>query len=217
MTTTTVLPSLPRSLTFAAALVLALTAASGARAQIWTESGDAGDLVATAQSTIGSGVLTTINGALASPTDVDLYCIKMPTVPPAGLPIVQLQCVVINGPNVWLFDATGKGVATNATCAGANKTIVAPTVSLAPGTYYVAVSYSGLDPQSAGGAIWLPAILGQRAPDGPGAAGTLTGWAGTPLVQQINPYTITLGFMNYCDAPTATLRGTWGSVKILYR
>ena len=206
-----------RLLALAAGLLLALTAAPIARAQTWAESGDAGDLVASAQSTVGNGSLQKITGALGSPTDVDLYCVRLLSVPPAGLPIVQLQCVVISGPNVWLFDALGNGVFLNQNCQFGSKTIVAPSVSLAAGTYYVAVSYSGFDAQSAGGAMWLAAPIGQRSPDGPGAAGTLTGWAGTPNVQPLNPYTINLVGMGYCEVATATLNGTWGRVKGMYR
>ena len=199
-----------------ALLLLVLALAPAARAQVWSEVGDAGDLVASAQVTSGSGGLTTISGFLASPTDVDLYCMHLSAVPPAGQPLVSLQCVAFMGPNVWLFDATGQGVFTNATCALGNKTILAPNVSLAPGTYYVAVSYYGVDPSSAAGAIWLPALFGQRAPDGPGAAGSLTAWSGTPTVSPINPYLINLTFMEYCDAATAVTTPTWGSLKIRY-
>jgi hypothetical protein len=217
MKTSTATRIFPLILTSFAALALAIALVPGAQAQTWNEVGDAGDLVATAQSTVGSGSLTAINGNLGSPTDVDLYCIKMLSVPPAGLPLIQLQCVVNNGPNVWLFDAAGNGVFTNATCSSGNKTIVAPNVSLATGTYYVAVSYTGVDPQSAGGAIWLSGLPAQRAPDGPGAGGALTGWAGSAIIQPVNPYHIALNFMSYCDAPTASGKATWGSLKIRYR
>src|SRR6267154_1030074 len=97
-----------------AALCL-VAAATAARAQVWTEAGDAGDLIATAQHTVGTGSLTAINGNLASPTDVDLYCFHLSTVPPAGLPIVQLQCVGIQGRNFGLFDAACNGVFSNST------------------------------------------------------------------------------------------------------
>jgi len=214
MPTPTELPRLPRAVQFAALLVL-LTV-SQARAQVWSETGDAGSTVPTAQGTIGNGPLTGIQGNLASPTDVDLYCIKLSSVPPAGAPLVQFQCVVNQGPNVWLFDATGKGVLTNSTCSGGNKTIVAPNVSLLPGNYYVGVSYTGVDPQSSSGAIWNTSVSGQHAPDGPGAAGTLTTWAGTPNVQPVNPYSMTLSFMAYCDSPVPTSSGTWGRVRIRY-
>lgn len=208
-------PFLLWSLGLAFAL-LVMTVAPSARAQVWNEVGDAGDLVSSAQATAGSGSLTTINGFLASPTDVDLYCIQMPAVPPANQPLVSLQCVAQMGPDIWLFDAAGVGVFTNTICAGGNKTILAPSVSLAPGTYYVAVSYFGVDPFSAGGAIWLPAILGQRSPDGPGGSGPLSAWSGTPTVSPINPYQINLSAMQYCDAATASTAPTWGSLKVRY-
>jgi hypothetical protein len=204
---------------FFAALALAgtLAAAPAARAQVWTEGGDAGDLPATAQHTAGFGALSQINGALGSANDVDLYCIRLTAVPPAGLPIVSLQCVVIQGPNVWLFDAAGNGVFTSQTCSGGNKTILAPNVSLPAGLYYVGVSYYGVEPQSPTGPIWLPALPGQRAPDGPGAPGPLTGWAGVPNVQPLNPYTLTFNFMGYCDAAVGTTHATWGALKTFYR
>ncbi len=203
--------------TLATAACLVLVTASGARAQVWTETGDAGDLIATAQATVGTGPITTINGDLSSPADVDVYCVQIPVVPPAGLPLVQLQCAVTQGPNVWLFDATGNGVFSGATCSAGAKTILAPNVSLAPGTYYIAVSYYGVDPQAGAGAIWLSGPPSQRAPDGPGAAGPLTGWAGTPVVTGINPYQIRLSFTSYCGAPTPALRSSWGTLKSVYR
>lgn len=203
--------------TVATVACLALVAAPGARAQAWTETGDAGDLVSTAQTTLGTGSINSIAGNLSSPTDVDVYCIQIPAVPPANLPLIQLQCTVIQGPNVWLFDATGKGVFSGSTCSGGAKTILAPNVSLAPGTYYVAVSFFGLDPQAAAGPVWLSGPPSQRAPDGSGATGSLNGWAGTPVVQGINPYQINLLFTSYCGAPTPALRATWGTLKSIYR
>jgi hypothetical protein len=199
-------------------LFVSLVLSTPAAAQTWTEAGDAGDLVPSAQYTLGAGGLSTINGALGSPTDVDLYCVTLNSTPPGGTVLVYLNCVVIQGPNVWLFDSAGNGVATDMTCMGGNKTILAPTGSLVPGFYYVAVSYYGVDPYSASGAIWLPALGGLRVPDGPGAAGTLTSWAGAPNVQPLNPYTIGVNsdYFGYCDAPTPADASTWGTLKARY-
>lgn len=217
MKTPTVKPWLSRLTLFAAAFAAVLAIVPRAKAQVWTETGDAGQLVASAQSTLGTGPLTGINGILASPTDVDLYCVRLTGVPPAGLPLVQLGCAVTNGPNVWLFDSNGKGVFTNMTCQGGEKAILAPSTSLAPGIYYVAVSFSEVDPQAAAGPIWVPALPGQRAPDGAGAAGTLNAWSGFAMVQPINPYHLDLGLMTYCSAAVPTLRATWGFLKTFYR
>jgi hypothetical protein len=216
MNTRVAAPDLPRLGTFLATVLLVVATATSVRAQTWNEAGDAGDLIGTAQSTSGSGPLATINGVLASANDVDLYCIKIPSVPPAGALLVGLQCAVIQGPNVWLFDAGGNGVFATSTCAFGYKAILAPSSSLAPGTYYVAVAYSGVDPSSSGGPIWVPAFLPQRTPDGPGGALPLASWVGAGSVQPINPYTITLQYAAYCDAATPAVVQTWGSLKIRY-
>jgi hypothetical protein len=203
---------------FAALVVLGLAAlAPAAGAQTWTEVGDAGNLVATAQATVGAGAITQINGSLPLSDDVDLYCVRLNSVPPAGTPIVQLTCLAQQSPNVWLFDAAGNGVFTNETCALGSKTLLAPSVSMTPGIYYVGVSYYNRNAISAGGNIWIPAVPGQRTPDGPGAAQPLSGWAGIVVVNPPNPYTIHLSGFAACDAATPALRPTWGRVKSYYR
>jgi hypothetical protein len=208
--------NLPRPGLLIAVVLFALASATGVRAQVWNEVGDAGDLIGTAQSTVGLGPLATINGSLGSANDVDLYCIKIPNVPPAGALLVGLQCVMMQGPNVWLFDASGNGVFATSTCVAGNKAILATSTSLAPGTYYAAVGYNGMEPNSSGGAIWMPGSLPQRTPDGPGGAFPLSSWVGTGSVQPINPYTITLQYVAYCDASTPAAGQTWGSLKIRY-
>lgn len=134
---------------------------------------------------------------------------------PANLPLAQLQCTVNQGPNVYLFDASGKGVCTTLVCSGGNKTILAPSTSLAVGTYYVGVSYMGFDPQTTGGPIWIQFLSGPRAPDGPGALLPVASWAGTPLVLSPNTYHVSLA--GFCGAVVPTLRSTWGAVKVMYR
>jgi hypothetical protein len=205
-----------RRLAVLAAFLLTLAPAAGA--QTWNEVGDAGSLVSSAQLTVGATGLSTINGSLQIDPDVDVYCVHLTATPPAGLPLVWMNCVVTNGPQVWLFDAAGNGIATNMNCQAGQKLIVAPNFSLAPGNYYVAVAYSGIEPQSAGGAIWIPNVLAQHTPDGPGAGQPLTGWAGAANPQPLNPYS--LGFygswFGYCDAATASTRATWGTLKIRY-
>jgi hypothetical protein len=191
--------------------------APSAQAQTWAETGDAGDQIATAQTTLGAGGITQITGSLPLSDDVDLYCIKLTAVPPAGTPIVQLNCSSLQSPNVWLFDAAGNGVFTNETCAFGTKRLLAPSVSMAPGTYYVGVSYYNRNAVSPGGNIWIPGIPGQRTPDGPGAAQPLSGWAGIVIMNPPNPYTINLVGFGACSAATPTLRSTWGLVKSYYR
>jgi hypothetical protein len=216
MNTPAAVRNLPRLGMLVAVVLFAFATATGVRAQVWNEVGDAGELIGTAQSTVGLSPLTTINGLLGSANDVDLYCIRIPNVPPAGALLAGLQCAAVQGPNVWLFDAGGNGVFAASNCSGGYKAILAPNVSLAPGTYYVAVAYGGVDPYSIGGAIWVPAFLPQRAPDGPGGAFLLSSWVGTGSVQPNNQYTVTLQYVAYCDTPTPTAGQTWGSLKIRY-
>ncbi len=199
-----------------ALLLAGLALAPAARAQAWAEVGDAGDLPAGAQLTIGAGPLTTITGVLGSAVDVDLYCIQLGFTPRAlGIPAVSLQCVMDAGPNLWVFDANGIGVTTNLVCLGGNKTVT--TVFFpAVGTYYVGVAYSGLEPQSAGGAIWLTGVPAEHSPDGAGAAGPIVAWTGTPLVAAPNPYQLSLSYTSYCDAATPAALPTWGALKLRY-
>ena len=147
---TCALPRSQRMLVMALALLAILALGRPAAAQVWNESGDAGDLPASAQVTAGNGPLTTINGNLQSPTDVDMYCIHVtdPTQFSACL-----QCVVIQGPNLWIFDANGNGVAATTTCQAGCKLITNALVT-AFATYYVAVAYDAIYPNSAGGPMW---------------------------------------------------------------
>lgn len=200
----------------AVALLLAAVPAR-VHAQSWYESGDAGDLIATAQTTLGIGTLSSITGSLQSDADVDLYCIHVPATPPVGVTLLALYCTINQGPAIWLFDAAGNGVLANETCMAGYKVINIPAGSIPAGNYYVAVTYAGREPYSYGGDMWLAGVPGLRAPDGPGAGGPLVGWSGTPLVGPQNPYTIGLAFSSYCNAATPTARPTWGGLKSIYR
>jgi hypothetical protein len=197
-------------LLFAIAL-LAAVPLHRAEAQVWNEQGDAGDLPGTSQVTVGNGGLTTINGNLANPLDVDMYCLDLNFV---GASAICLQCVVIQGPDVWLFDAAGNGVAATTTCQSGCKQII---TTVPPGTYYVAVSYDGMLPQSPNGPIWNFSNQPQHAPDGPGAPGPVVAWAGSPNVQPVNPYQLQLQNFSYCAAPVPAHGTTWGRVMTIYR
>lgn len=195
-----------------AILALALTAPR-AHAQVWAEAGDAGQTPANAQITVGSGPLTEIDGNLDSNLDVDMYCIHVTDV--AGF-VASLQCVAIQGPHLWLFDASGKGVAMNSICQASSKFVNGAFLS-GTGTYYVAVGYDGQWPYAGADLIWLQAYVGQRAPDGPGAANPLSSWQGVGNPQPINPYKISLVGATFCESPTPAANGTWGGVKAIYR
>lgn len=214
-------PNPARSL-LAAAVVLCVAAgpvASAAKAQGWTETGDAGNLVATAQTTVGTGSFTSIAGLLAAHDDVDVFCVQLTSVPPAGLPLVALNpCAMMADPSVYLFDAGGLGLSANMTCSGGMKQVTAPPTSLAPGLYYVAVAHYDWLPNSTGGDIFPFAFTGPLLPTGPGAGSPLSGWTGPLTVTGPTVYTLWVNqnFLGFCELATADESTTWGSLKARY-
>ena len=196
-------------------LCLALSAPTSVDAQIWTETGDAGDLVGTAQATGGVGALQQIFGSFAGPDDADMYCVRIddPLAFQAGI-----QCLAMVDPDIWLFDGSALGRTHHDTCSGGQTAITGAFVPVA-GTYYLAVAYGGRQAQSPAGAIWLTQVFAttERAPDGPGAPGPLVAWAGFAAPTSLVNYQINLQGASFCDVPVTIDRETWGLVKSTYR
>lgn len=199
----------------AAACVFALLlASSSAEAATWTEIGDAGNLPSGAQSTAGTGALTSIQGHLDNNLDQDMYCIRVTD--PVNFRAF-LNCVAISDNDLWLFDAAGLGVAHNDACSGGQTNVGAPLVTTA-GLYYLAVSPSGDDALNGASPIWNPPFVsGQRSPDGPGAPGPISGWSNAGVVSNFNNYTIQLTGAAFCDPATPAMPFSWGRVKSHYR
>lgn len=197
----------------ATSLVLAAVAATPSRAQVWNESGDAGDLPWSVQTPTGLYALNQINGALQFDSDVDLYCIEV--LNPA-LFSASLQCTVAADPSIWIFHFTGLGVAHNDVCAFSGKTI--PPGILGVGTFYVAVAPFGRQAASSSGDIWQNALFtGPRTPDGPGAANNLQSWSGAVAIPGVTPYTINFTGASYCGTAVPEEAHSWGTMKAQYR
>jgi hypothetical protein len=196
-------------------LLAVLLTTTAALSQTWTETGDAGDLVGSAQSTNGSGSLTSINGVMSSHGDVDVYCVQLTSVPPSGLPLVSVACASHADPTPYLFSAAGIGLDANMTCSGGLKETVAPNISLVPGQYYVAIAHGDWLPQSAGGAIWQMLFSGPMWPNGTGAGSPLTSWVGPSTVTAPASYTLILNpnYFVFCDTATPVETSTWGALK----
>ena len=194
------------------ALALLASLAGRVSAQAWSEVGDAGQLPASAQNTTGLGPLTTITGTFQTPVDVDMYCIQVTDPASFG---AFLLCFIIQSPDLYLFDSTGKGIAVAQICSGSSKTIAAPFVTSA-GTYYLAVAPFGSLALSGAGPIWNPGTTLARAPDGPGAAGPIVAWGGTPIPPNPTNYQITLFGVGYCSAATPVRVRSWGTLKSYY-
>lgn len=199
-------------------LIAVLLSATSAVAQNWTEAGDAGSLVASAQVTAGSGPLQSISGSLAEHGDVDVYCLQLNAAPPAGLVLAAFNCASQAYPSMYLFDANGMGVIANMLCWGGSKYLVAPNGSLAPGLYYLAISHPGYLPQSAGGPIWNYTQGGQTPPDGSGGGFPLVSWVGPDSVVPVWEYVITTqgNYITFCETATSVETSTWGALKAVY-
>lgn len=180
-------------------LVVAGLAAS-ASAQVWNEVGDAGDLLSNFQACIGVGPLTSISGNNGA-SDIDLYQIAIKDE-------ANFRASLVGGATfdsqLFLFDATGKGVAMNDDEVGSTSlqsTITSQFVT-ANGVYFLAVARYDRDPLAAGSAIWNDSpFRSERAPDGPGAAGTLSSWDGATSAG--GTYRVTLSGASFVPAPGA--------------
>jgi hypothetical protein len=129
---------------------LALTAGS-LHAQIYTEVGDAGQTLATAQTTgpTSGQSLSTILGTISGISDADLFIftITSPT---------TFSASTVNGATaldtaLFLFRSGGTAIYTNDDANGATLQSTLPagtsfTMTLSPGVYYLGISLSGNEP-----------------------------------------------------------------------
>lgn len=199
---------------FILALSLMLAIPSVSLALVWAETGDAGDLVGTAQVTSGAGTLSNITGSISIlPDNVDMYCISIPD--PNNFYAVIL-CTNDADPDLWLFDQDGNGVTMEDVC-GAGAIALTPDFVNAPGPYFLAISASDDEAQSTSGSIWAAgSAAAQRVPDGPGAGDPLTGWTNTMPLPMAS-YSISLIGAETCDGVVTAEKESWGAVKSIYR
>lgn len=157
---------------------LTLGLAGRTAAFTWSEAGDAGELLGTAQIVSGSGQLEGIQGSFLE-NDTDLYQIYIAD-------SASFSATTVGGSTVdtqlFLFDSSGVGVSFNDDDPGGNgvlqSTLSAVFVPSA-GLYYLAITRFDRDAYSAGGLIWNNSPYeAERIPDGPGAQGALAGWTG---------------------------------------
>lgn len=191
-----------------------VTVASASFAATWTEVGDAGSLPATAQATgsLHTG-LTAITGTRAGATAAeraDLYMIEIKDVPTFTASTLaadggaasfdsRLHLYRLNGTGVQFNDDLPGGIA------GGSKILGSAGIITAPGYYLIGIdAYSSTSaPSSAGGFIWTTGSPWdvQKAPDGPGAGGVLSGW-GTGAGGATGTYTIALTGASAVPEPT---------------
>jgi hypothetical protein len=157
-------------------------AAANCLVQGWQETGEAGELPATAQVATGSGALNAIRGTLGT-GDADMFQINV-----CGA--ANFTATTVGGSTVdtqlFLFKLNGTGVAFNdddpigtTLQSRLSSQFVAP---LGDGLYYLAISQWDKDPLgvATSGEIWLDTPYAvERAPDGPAAAEAVGSWNAT--------------------------------------
>lgn len=132
---------------------LLLGAAFASHAVLVTETGDAGDALATANDAAVPG-LTLITGALSNEfccSDlVDIYRVSIPY--PTRFTATTIDDpALIADPVLFLFDASGVGVAMDDESAGNGKAYLSLSGSVAAGIYYLAVAFAGMEPLDGSG------------------------------------------------------------------
>ena len=119
---------------------------------------------------------------------------------------------------MWLFDLNGFGITYNDSVLGGQTELTGTSVP-GPGLYYLGISNGGAEAGSLGGAVWITNLLvGERSPDGPGAAQPLSGWTSYGLNDGTVAYEIYLegvGFSTAIPEPATLGLLVLGALSVL--
>jgi hypothetical protein len=156
---------------------IAMTSLSGmANAVPWFETGDAGELLNTAQVTTGTGPLTSISGTIATPADVDLYRISIVNTAAFAVTVATNFGVgpasLFDDSQLFLFNASGFLVLEDDDDGFLFRPQFNPgeLAGSLPGTYFIALSLFDTDP----------------------IVNPLSGWVQDPFPDQSGTYTLNL-------------------------
>jgi hypothetical protein len=180
-------------------MVFVFAVAGAASAVTLTESGDAGSLPADAQTT--TGAVDLITGAISSAGDEDIYKICLT----GGKTFsATTEGSALPDPQLFLFDATGRGVYANDDFGSLQSTLPAgdALTPSAGGVYYLAISSWPNLPVSEGGGIFAgrPSFDPVLEPTGPGGGSPVSDW--TDEAFTTGTYRITLTGTRACLATT---------------
>jgi hypothetical protein len=188
---------------------------------VWIEEGDAGDTLATAQVTLGSGSLTNIQGTIPDGWDNEVYKIQV-----TDFAHFSAAVTAPEGGNsrMALFDANGMGVVYNDDTDTSQLSAIDYATSRRPvanGVFYLGVcsqqkyfgSMVGVDSVS----IWSPDTpTVQQLPDGPGKSSPFAGFGG--YGGSLVNYSIALtgvGFAGSDISRTVTLQAQLAGTSII--
>lgn len=146
------------------------------------ESGDAGQLISTAQLTAGSGAISTIRGSLLTSSGTDYADVFRVYLQGGSLfsATTTGSSIAFNNfdTSLFLFNSAGLGVVANDDDPSVGPTSTISYTAASAGFYFLAIAGAGYTPVSGSGAIFGSLIgLDQVGPAGPGGAGALSGWS----------------------------------------
>jgi hypothetical protein len=144
---------------------------------LWIEVGNAGNLPATAQVTMGNGPLLEIRGH-KDPNDADMFKFRM--CDPQSFSASTVGTTSWDT-QLFVFKADGMGLVFNddTPAGGSLQSAISSlhTASQPVGDYFIAISAYDMDPLSGGLEIWADTPFNtERTPDGPGAFGAVDSW-----------------------------------------
>lgn len=166
-------------LSLASALILVFS--NSAHASVITETGDAGKLTTTAQTTSGSAAIDAIRGSLLTSSDDDYADIFRIYLKAGSLfsATTTASAFAFNNfdTSLFLFNSGGLGVVANDDDPSVGPTSTIRYTSASSDYYYLAIAGAGYTPVSASGAIFGN-LLGQDqvGPSGMGGAAALSNW-----------------------------------------
>jgi hypothetical protein len=151
------------------AALLAVSAMSSA--QIWNESGDAGDSIAGAQETQGVGALTMINGTIDD--DIDIFRFRIVNAAAFSITVTNTGIDSM----LFMFNAGGMGVVADDDTAGNLLSFVDFTnVPQVTGIMNIAIGNFLCDPWTSTSFMWDNIFPANEGPNANGTANPLDHW-----------------------------------------
>jgi hypothetical protein len=189
-------------------LVSCILTGAALTAQTWTETGEAGNLPATAQIPAGAGALAQIDGNIDDPSepngagnDRDMYLIQIDN--PAAFTATTVGGTALDT-QLFLFGQGGLGVTFNDDTSTSTQSAITGQFVAAAGLYYLAVSRFDRDATGLGDEIWADTpFTTERQPDGPGAANAIDDWNGLGATGITGAYSIFLTGASFPDLSTS--------------
>ena len=195
------------------------------QAQIFTEIGDAGQTLGTAQGAglVNGAPLSMILGTISSPTDADLFAFNITT--PMTFSATTNGGTTMIDTALFLFNSSGMAIYTNDDANGGSLQSTLPagtsfTMSLAPGLYYLGISLSGNEPVNSNGQLLFAAFIGGDSTSVRGAAAgvnpdTLADFNGLTSFPEMGAYRIDLTGASAVPEPSTMALGLAGAAAVM--